>query len=106
LEPPKTYAFTPQELAQFNGSGPNTPIYVAIKVGVVFDVTKQADFRPSGRLAIYSGRDGSYGLAKLSAKADDVISDWLGLSDKEQKILDDWFEVFRYEHSLYNVLVK
>ena len=51
--------FSPQELLEFDGSKPDTPIYVAIK-GLVYDVTsKREAYGPGGSYHVFAGKDAS-----------------------------------------------
>jgi predicted heme/steroid binding protein len=59
LAPNLNRIFTLDELAQYDGSRPNEPIYVAIK-GVVFDVSRKREvYGPGGSYHVFSGRDAS-----------------------------------------------
>lgn len=54
--PPKDDPFTPEELAQYNGSDDSKPVYVAIK-GKIFDVSEKRDM-----YRMYLGRNSSHSL--------------------------------------------
>ncbi|KAL9715556.1 hypothetical protein Ac2012v2_002216 [Leucoagaricus gongylophorus] len=96
LASPKNDPFTTTELAQYDGSDPSKPIYVAIK-GDIFDVTHKADsYGPGKSYNIFAGKDGSRGLGKSSLKIEDAVADYSTLSTEEQKVLDDWHSFFSY----------
>ncbi|XP_003727182.1 neudesin [Strongylocentrotus purpuratus] len=84
--------FTDVEIAQYDGSHPDLPIYMAIK-GVVFDVTQGKEFY--GKDAPYNalvGRDSTRAVAKMSLEPDDLTSDVTGLSDAYLDSLEDTFK--------------
>lgn len=55
------------DLAQYDGSDPSKPIYVAIK-GRVFDVTHKKDMYGKGTgYNVFAGKDASKGLGGLQA---------------------------------------
>lgn len=91
--PPKDDPFTKDQLAQFDGSDPEKPVYVAIK-GQIFDVTpKREMYSPGKGYHIFAGKDGSRGLGMSSLKPEDAVSDWSVLDDKQKKVLDDWVSI-------------
>jgi membrane-associated progesterone receptor component len=115
LAPPKDDPFTPEQLADFDGSDPSKPIYVAIKgalwyhfftiiggdhwnvawTGDIFDVTHKVEVYGKGKsYNIFAGKDGSKGLGLSSLKPEDAISDYSDLGEKEAKVLDDWHSFF------------
>ncbi|KAJ7779807.1 hypothetical protein B0H16DRAFT_1830183 [Mycena metata] len=93
LAPPKDDPFTLAQLAEFDGSGPSKPVYVAIK-GAIFDVTPKADVYGVGRsYNIFAGKDGLKGLRMSSLNA---VPDYRGLNEAHRKVLDDWHAFFTY----------
>jgi membrane-associated progesterone receptor component len=87
---PKDDPFTAEELAQYDGSDDDKPVYVAIK-GQIFDVSQKRDmYLPGKGYHIFAGKDGSRGLGMSSLKPEDAVSDYSTLDDKERKVLDDW----------------
>ncbi|KAK7311918.1 hypothetical protein RJT34_10390 [Clitoria ternatea] len=89
---------TAQQLAQYNGTDPSKPIYVAIK-GRVFDVTTGKNFYgPGGPYAMFAGKDASRALAKMSKNDEDISSSLDGLSDKEICVLNDWENKFQAKY--------
>lgn len=88
--PPKDDPITPEELAQYNGTDPSKPVYVAIK-GLVFDVSPRREmYEPGKGYHIFAGKDGSKGLGSSSLKPEDAVADYSSLDDKQKKVLDDW----------------
>jgi len=103
LLPPKDDPYTLEQLAEFDGSDVNKPIYVAIK-GTIFDVTHKRDtYGQGGSYNLFAGKDASKALGKSSLKDEDAISDWTGLPDAEQKVLSDWYDFFKKR---YNIVGK
>ncbi|CAO1633139.1 unnamed protein product [Parajaminaea phylloscopi] len=101
--PPKDDPITPEELAQYDGSDPEKPVYVAIK-GLVFDVSaKREMYAPGKGYHIFAGKDGSKGLGSSSLKPEDAVADWSSLDDKQKKVLDDWVA---YYTKRYNIVGK
>ncbi|KAK7103798.1 uncharacterized protein [Littorina saxatilis] len=84
--------FTADDIAEFDGSDPSKPIYMAVK-GVVFDVTsgkrfygKESDYN------VLTGKDATRGCAKMSLEPEDLTHDLSGLSPETLKSLDEIFE--------------
>uniref|UniRef100_A0A060SZD1 ARAD1A19668p n=1 Tax=Blastobotrys adeninivorans TaxID=409370 RepID=A0A060SZD1_BLAAD len=102
LDPPKDDTFTTEQLAQYDGVQ-KPEIYLAVK-GVVFDVTKnRASYGPEGGYRVFVAKDASRALAKSSLKPEDAVSDTQGLTEKEQKVLDDWYSFYSQR---YNIMGK
>ncbi|GJJ16226.1 hypothetical protein Clacol_010522 [Clathrus columnatus] len=90
LAPPKDDTFTLEQLAYYNGSDPNTPLYIAIK-GTVFDVTAKPDtYGPGKSYHCFVGKDASRALGKSSLKDEDLVADYSTLDEGQLKVLDDW----------------
>lgn len=84
--------FTADSIAEYDGSDPNKPIYMAVK-GVVFDVTSGKRFY--GKESEYNvlvGKDASRGVAKMSLEAEDLTHDISGLPDSVLEALDNVYE--------------
>lgn len=94
-----------QELKAFDGSDASKPIYVAIK-GRVFDVsTGKSFYGPGGPYCMFSGKDASRALAKMSKNEDDVCASLDGLSDKELGVLADWEKKFEAKYPMVGRVV-
>ncbi|KAF8658386.1 hypothetical protein AX16_001995 [Volvariella volvacea WC 439] len=106
LAPPKDDPYTPEQLAQYDGSDPSKPIYVAIK-GTIFDVSHKKDvYGPGKSYSIFAGKDGSRGLGKSSLKPEDAVSDYSVLDEKEMKVLDDWHSFFSKRYNVVGRVVQ
>ncbi|XP_072031683.1 uncharacterized protein [Amphiura filiformis] len=94
-------AFTAAELAIYDGSNPDLPIYLSIK-GAVFDVTEGKDYYGKG--ASYNalaGKDCTRAVAKWSLKEEDMTSDVTGLTDADVKSLDEIFnDVYKAKYPI------
>ncbi|KAI8645608.1 cytochrome b5-like heme/steroid binding domain-containing protein [Parasitella parasitica] len=103
-EPPKTTPFTVSQLAEFNGSDPLLPIYVAIK-GDIFDVSSKRDtYGIVGKgYNVFTGKDSSKALGKSSLNKDDCVADYSDLTEKELEVLDQWYTFFK---TRYNIVGK
>ncbi|GKZ29441.1 hypothetical protein AbraIFM66950_004849 [Aspergillus brasiliensis] len=102
LDPPKYDPITVEELSKCDGTDPNRPTLVAIK-GIVFDVTRNQAYSPSGQYHVFAGKDPSRALASSSLKPEDCRPDWYDLEDKEKTVLDEWFTFFSKR---YNIVGK
>lgn len=99
-EPPLRI-FTNQELAKYDGSDPNLPIYLAIK-GVVFDVSEGKDFYGKGAgYNALAGRDCTRAVALWSLDEDDMISDVTGLTNEQLTGLEKVYnEVYKAKYPI------
>nr|CAH59414.1 hypothetical protein [Plantago major] len=96
---------TTEQLKQYDGSDPSKPIYVAIR-GKIYDVTTGKSFYgPGGTYCLFSGKDASRALAKMSKNEEDVVSSLHGLSDKEIGVLDDWEKKFQAKYPLVGTVI-
>ncbi|XP_065833652.1 uncharacterized protein [Oscarella lobularis] len=83
--------FSAEELAQYDGSDPEKPIYMAVK-GVVFDVTKGREFYgKEGTYNVMAGKDPSHAIAKWSLEVDDIHDNIDSLSSEQKAELDKIF---------------
>lgn len=70
--------FTPAELARYDGSDPELPIYLAIN-GTVFDVTaNRRTYGPGGSYHVFTGADASRGFV-TGCFAEDRTADMRGV---------------------------
>jgi membrane-associated progesterone receptor component len=106
LDPPKDTPFSPAELAQFDGTDPNRPIYVAIK-GTIFDVSdKRETYAPNGSYHVFAGKDASKALGMGSLNLEDAVADYSTLDDSKLKVLNDWFEYYRKRYNIVGKVVS
>lgn len=90
--------FTPAELAQYNGTNPSLPVYLAVK-GTVFDVTaNRAMYEPGQGYSVFAGKDASRALGKSSLKPEDCIPDTTGMDAEELETLDKWEAHYRKKY--------
>mmetsp|Transcript_23013 Transcript_23013/g.39538 ORF Transcript_23013/g.39538 Transcript_23013/m.39538 type:complete len:175 (+) Transcript_23013:153-677(+) len=98
ISPKEQKVFTPAELAEFDGSDPTRPIYLAIK-GDVFDVTRAVDFYGKGNsYNLFTGKDASRALAKMSLNLEDCVPDYEDLSWGEKDSLNAWYASFSQKY--------
>lgn len=91
---------TKAQLSRYNGTTEGLPILVAIR-GKIYDVSSGKTFYgPGGSYAMFSGKDASRALAKMSTKNEDVVADLDGLTEKELGVLDDWDKKFAAKYSV------
>jgi membrane-associated progesterone receptor component len=95
---------SPEELLEFNGTGPvpegrvDPLLYVGCN-GKVFDVTFGGFdmYKPGAGYHRFAGLDASRALAKMSFEPEDVGSrDCSDLTPAQVKVLEDW--AFKFEH--------
>ncbi|KAI5303447.1 hypothetical protein KEM56_007537 [Ascosphaera pollenicola] len=104
LAPPKDDPITLEELAKCDGTDETRPTYLAIK-GVVFDVSRNAMYKPGGSYHLFAGKDASRGLALSSLKPEDARAEWYDLSDSQKKVLEDWFTFFKKRYNIVGKVV-
>ncbi|KAG8690865.1 hypothetical protein FRC09_011808 [Ceratobasidium sp. 395] len=109
LAEPKNDPYTLAQLAEYDGSDTNKPLYLAIK-GTVFDVSSKREmYGPSGSYALLAGKDASVdfvpiiALGKSSLKPEDAVSDWSTLEESEKQTLEQWHGFFTKK---YNIVGK
>ncbi|EYU29197.1 hypothetical protein ABFS83_05G128600 [Erythranthe nasuta] len=96
---------TPQQLKNYDGSDSSKPIYVAIR-GRIYDVTTGKSFYgPGGSYCVFSGKDASRALAKMSKEESDVVPSLDGLTEKEIGVLDDWERKFQAKYPIVGTVV-
>ncbi|CAM6056466.1 unnamed protein product [Sphagnum tenellum] len=94
------------ELNKYDGTDPKKPILVAIR-GSIYDVSSGKSFYgPGGSYAVFSGKDASRALAKMSTKSEDVSADLDGLTEKEIQVLDDWDRKFKAKYPVVGHVAK
>uniref|UniRef100_A0A023F8C5 Putative steroid membrane receptor n=2 Tax=Triatoma infestans TaxID=30076 RepID=A0A023F8C5_TRIIF len=93
--------FTLEELKEYDGTGPEGRVLVAVN-GKVFDVTKGKRFYgPGGPYAAFGGRDASRGLATFSVTGGkEEYDDLSDLNTVEMESVREWEMQFteRYEY--------
>jgi len=105
LAPPKSDPISPEYLAKCTGDTEGVPTYVAIK-GTVFDVSGSAAYAAGGKYHVFTGKDASRALGKMSLEEKDCVAEWEDLDDKEKKVLDDWFTFFSKRYSIVGVVER
>jgi len=97
-EPMPKGDLTQSALRRYDGSNASLPILLAAK-GVVYDVTRGRDFYGAGgAYNLFTGRDCSRALAKMSLDPKDVTEDVSDLTADERKVLDDWVVKFEAKY--------
>ena len=87
--PPKQRIFTPEQLAQYDGTDPKLPLLLAVR-GDVFDVSSgRLFYGPGGGYSIFAGKDASRAYVTGCFKTH-LTHDTRGLSESELKALDSW----------------
>ncbi|KAI3453987.1 hypothetical protein Pfo_010650 [Paulownia fortunei] len=97
---------TPQQLKTYDGTDSSKPIYVAIR-GRIYDVTSGKSFYgPGGSYCVFSGKDASRALAKMSKDESDVVPSLDGLTEKEIGVLDDWEKKFQAKYPIVGTVTS
>lgn len=68
-------------------------LYYPFGLGTVFDVSNIPAFREGGELSLYTGRDASVGLARLTRVESEISGDVSSLSEHEIEVLKQWSAV-------------
>ncbi|GMI15454.1 hypothetical protein TrLO_g6592 [Triparma laevis f. longispina] len=84
------HVYTPQTLSPYNS---NNPVIKFAVSGIVYDVSNSDSFKFKGPYSIFSGRDSTYCLAKMSMSPSDVGKKG-ELTEKEKYDLDSWIRYF------------
>jgi len=81
---------TRDELAKFDATNPDEPVYIAVK-GVIYDASsKRESYVPGASYNCFAGKDCARALATMSLKPENCVPDIDGLTPEQLKILDDW----------------
>ncbi|KFK26833.1 hypothetical protein AALP_AA8G299800 [Arabis alpina] len=79
-----------EELKQYDGSDPNKPILMAIKLQI-YDVTpSRMLYEPGGPYDLFAAKDASRALAMMSFEEKDLTWDISGLGSSELQSLQGW----------------
>ncbi|VDL38969.1 unnamed protein product [Hymenolepis diminuta] len=102
--------FTIQELSQFDGTGPDGRILIAVN-GNVFDVTNNGKeyYGKDGPYAIFAGRDASRSLTNFTTdlpQGGDEYDDLSDLTSDQMKSLKEWELQFRERYTLVGKLLS
>ncbi|RHZ74123.1 hypothetical protein Glove_227g169 [Diversispora epigaea] len=100
--PRKEMIFSEEELARYDGSDENLPIYLAIN-GEVFDVTKGKHYYgKGGGYSFFSGKDASRSYVTGCFETH-LTHDLRGLTREQLKELENWASFYRDHHTYYKV---
>ncbi|KAI3985356.1 hypothetical protein MKX01_033670 [Papaver californicum] len=90
LPPVQLGEISEEELKIYDGTDPKKPLLMAIK-GQIYDVSQSRMFYgPGGPYALFTGKDASRALAKMSFEDKDLTGDTTGLGPFELEALQDW----------------
>ena len=94
--------FTVSQLAQYDGSDPEKPVYLAIK-GKVYDVSAgRSYYGPGGSYSFFSGKDAT--RAYITGCFDqDLTHDLRGLNDAEIATLQTWIDFYAKSSKYFSV---
>ncbi|KAJ1506994.1 hypothetical protein HMI56_000340 [Coelomomyces lativittatus] len=89
----KERLFTPEELAQYDGTDLSKPIYLAV-LGRVYDVTAGREYYgPEGGYHFFSGKDGGRAFATGCFQTH-LTPDVRGLTDQELQSILEWQQFY------------
>lgn len=98
--------FTLHELKQYEGTGPDGRILVAIN-GHVYDCTRGTRFYgPGGPYNAFAGHDASRGLATFSLSVTDEYDDLSDLNTTEMNSVNEWEGQFKERYDYVGKLLK
>ncbi|RCK54629.1 putative steroid-binding protein 3 [Candida viswanathii] len=98
--------FTRTQLSQYNGTE-KPKLYVAIR-GYIYDVTANVkSYGPGKGYHAFVGKDASRMLGLNKLKLPEGEDPWYtdDLTDKQQKIIDDWTTFFKMRYHIVGVVV-
>lgn len=96
---------TAEALANYDGSDPWKPIYLAVR-GVVYDVSNGRDFYgPGGGYAVFAGKEVARALALMSTDPGDCNDNLEGLTEEQLKTLEDWDRRFQSKYGVAGKIV-
>ncbi|KAF9400626.1 hypothetical protein BGZ94_005414 [Podila epigama] len=100
--PRKQLVFTQEELKRYDGSDPNTNIYLAVK-GEVFDVTAGRSFYgKGGGYSFFSGKDASRAYTTGCFQTH-LTHDVRGLTVQQLADIDGWADFYRNHPKYFKV---
>ncbi|CAI2175462.1 19482_t:CDS:2 [Funneliformis geosporum] len=100
--PRKEIIFTEEELAKYDGSDPNLPIYIAMN-GEVFDVTGGGMYYgKGGGYNFFAGKDASRAYVTGCFETH-LTHDLRGLTPQQLEDLKNWASFYRDHHTYYQV---
>ncbi|CAG8551704.1 cytochrome b5 [Rhizophagus irregularis] len=100
--PRREIIFSEAELAKYDGSDPNLPIYIAMN-GEVFDVTAGKHYYgKGGGYNFFAGKDASRAYITGCFETH-LTHDLRGLTHQQIKDLENWAGFYRDHHTYYKV---
>mmetsp|Transcript_10409 Transcript_10409/g.18843 ORF Transcript_10409/g.18843 Transcript_10409/m.18843 type:complete len:155 (+) Transcript_10409:87-551(+) len=97
--------YTLKRLRSYDSNNPKS-IKFAVK-DIVYDVTDSDSFQRKGPYEMFSGRDSTYCLAKMSMSPHDVGKDTSGsLTEKEIEDLNGWIKYFDEKYERCGVIIE
>eukprot|EP00842_Homolaphlyctis_polyrhiza_P003451 jgi/Hompol1/4106/HPOL_001727-RA len=94
--------FSVSELAQYDGSDPSKPIYIALE-GIVYDVTEGRNYYgPGGGYEFFAGKDATRAYITGCFKTH-LTHDLRGLSDAEAKSISTWTNFYAKSKKYFRV---
>ncbi|XP_067948384.1 membrane-associated progesterone receptor component 1-like [Watersipora subatra] len=99
----KKQDFTLEQLREFDGTGAEGRVLLAVN-GRVFDVTRGKNFYgPNGPYSVFAGRDASRGLAMFSVSEDVIREEYDDLQDLDSEQMErvrEWEQQLseKYDH--------
>ncbi|KND04955.1 uncharacterized protein SPPG_08863 [Spizellomyces punctatus DAOM BR117] len=104
-QPPGDKEFTAAELARYDGTNAELPVYLAVK-GTVFDVTKNRDmYSPGKGYHVFAGKDASQALGKSSLKPEECVPDYSSLTAEEMETLNKWEAHYKKKYNIVGKVV-
>lgn len=97
-----TAEFDADSLAAFNGAN-GAPIYVSVK-GVVYDVSKGADFYGPGKsYGVFAGKEVSRCLGKMEVNDKESNAGWRNLNEEHATTLEEWVQKYQAKYAVVGV---
>ena len=95
--PPEKRSFTVDELKKHNGKW-GRDAFLGCK-GIVYHVDP-VHYGPGAAYSVFSGKDISRHLGKMTVNDSEANQQWTDLNEKETKILNDWEAMFKRKYEI------
>lgn len=99
--------FSAEQLKAFDGSkAPGAPIYLSV-CGLVYDVTKGAEFYGPGQpYSVFAGKEVSRCLGKMEIDDKEANAGWANLNDEHKECLQQWEARFKQKYPCVGTFSK
>lgn len=100
----KELLFTKEELAKYDDSNANLPVYLAI-LGEVFDVSTGHYYKRKGGYHFFTGKDGTRAFVTGEFNEKGLIPDIEGLTPQQVLSIDEWAKFYHKDYTYVGKLI-